>query len=548
MLIISSHCVIIDNERGDILSVPVLPVIMLLLGLTGMLGSLTWILRRGNRNRVTHLFMICQFAIVLWLISQLLILFSESRKQLLISYFIGNVGISIFSPFWLMFSAEYAEVSKSTRKLTDLMPLVSLSAILIILTDRFHRLYYAEIDIGTLCYGPAFYVFQVIYYLCIITGITMMCVKSFREHNQITKQTILLTLSTAVPMMINTLTVTRIIDLGVELTPLFFAFSSIMILIAISRYGLLNINRIAIKDAVNNIQSAVYIFDQGGNLTYRNRISADFWPNSNVKTLKEFISGISEHSKSAPTEDFSSVEAEYSGRSYIIRQSYVNDKYGNTVARVIVSNDVTEYYELARTEKKLSIEKERNRIAQEIHDSAGHTFTMISSIAKILQSKGIREDEAAAYLKEIDGLSRSGVTQLRCSINNLRDDEFMTSVTAAVKSVLGAVRGIETDLCIQGNEDDRYAFCIREVYDNCRETITNAMRYSGADRIDVIIKFQPENLELFILDNGKGCAAINENNGLRGIRERTESLGGTVRFTSVDGEGFTTIIKIPVKG
>lgn len=530
------------------MTVPIVPVILLLLGLAGMLGSLTWILRRGNRNRVTHLFMLCQFAIVLWLISQLLILFSESRKQLLISYFIGNIGISIFSPFWLMFSAEYAEVPKSVKKLTNLMPFVSLSALLIILTDHLHRLYYAEIDIGSLHYGPAFYVYQVIYYLCIITGITMMCVKSFREHNQITKQTILLTLSTAVPMMINTLTVTRIINAEIELTPLFFAFSSIMILLAISRYGLLNINRIAIKDAVNNIQSAVYIFDRSGNLTYRNRISSEFLPENSFNTLSDFIKDISERSSTDITEDFTSVETEYDGRSYIVRQSYVNDKYGNTVARVIVANDVTEYYELARTEKKLSIEKERNRIAQEIHDSAGHTFTMISSIAKILQVKGLKEEEITSYLKEIDGLSRSGVTQLRCSINNLRDDEFMTSVTAAVKSVLSAVRGIETDLCIQGEEDERYAFCIREIYDNCRETVTNAMRYSGADRIDVIIKFQPESLELFILDNGKGCTDISENNGLRGIRERTEALGGTVRFTSVEGEGFTTIIKIPLKG
>lgn len=530
------------------MSITLIPVILLLSGLAGMLGSLMWILRRGNMNHVTHLFMTCQFAIVLWLISQLLILFSESRKQVLISYFIGNIGISIFSPFWLMFSAEYSEVPKVSGKLFYIMPFVSLSAILIILTNSLHRLYYTELDIGVVHYGPAFYVFQVIYYLCIITGITMMCIKSFREHKQVTKQTILLTLSTAVPMMINTLTVTGIIKAGIELTPLFFAFSSIMILIAIRSYGLLNINRIAIKDAVNNISSAVLVFDQSGILTYRNRFASALFPQSGRLSLADMLKDISDHSSVQPADDFETVEAEYNGRSYIIRQNFVNDKYGRSVARVLVANDVTEYYELALAEKKLSIEKERNRIAQEIHDSAGHTFTMISSIAKVLQAKSTKDEESANYLKEIDGLSRSGVTQLRCSINNLRDDEFMTSVTGAVKSVLGAVRGIETDLCVQGEEDEKYAFCIREMYDNCRETVTNAMRYSGADRIDVIIKFLPEQLEIYILDNGTGCGSINENNGLRGIRERTEALGGTVRFSSVEGEGFSTIIKIPVKG
>lgn len=530
------------------MTITLIPVILLLSGLAGMLGSLMWILRRGNMNRVTHLFMICQFAIVLWLISQLLILFSESRKQLLISYFIGNIGISVFSPFWLVFSAEYSEFPKASGKLLYIMPFVSLAAILIILTNNVHRMYYTELDIGVVRYGPAFYTFQVIYYLCIIAGITMMCIKSFRDHNQITKQTILLTLSTAVPMMINTLTVTGIIKAGIELTPLFFAFSSIMILIAIRSYGLLNINRIAIKDAVNNISSAVFVFDQSGILTYRNRVASALFPQSGKLSLDDMLKDISAHSNTQPADNFETVEAEYNGRSYIIRQNYVNNKYGSSLARVLVANDVTEYYELARTEKKLSIEKERNRIAQEIHDSAGHTFTMISSIAKVLQARSSNDEETRDYLKEIDGLSRSGVTQLRCSINNLRDDEFMTSVTGAVRSVLAAVRGIDTDLCIQGREDERYAFCIREMYDNCRETITNAMRYSGADRIDVIIKFLPEQLEMYILDNGSGCTSINENNGLRGIRERTEALGGTVRFSSVVREGFTTMIKIPVKG
>ena len=223
------------------------------------------------------------------------------------------------------------------------------------------------------------------------------------------------------------------------------------------------------------------------------------------------------------------------------------DKSGRVMAKIIVINNVTEYYELAKTENRLSIERERNRIAQEIHDSAGHTFTMISSLARTLSIKLQDNPELTEYLDEIDGLSRSGVTQLRCSINNLRDDTFMTSVTGAVRSVADSLRNITADVCIQGTEDERYSFCIREVYDNCRETITNAMRYSGAEHIDIIVKFLEEQLEIYILDNGRGCSKIKENNGLRGIRERTESLGGTVRFISVSGEGFTTIMKIPLK-
>ena len=186
-----------------------------------------------------------------------------------------------------------------------------------------------------------------------------------------------------------------------------------------------------------------------------------------------------------------------------------------------------------------------------MHDSAGHTFTMISSLSKIAGCEIVSENpdisKISESLADIDGLSRSGVTQLRCSINNLREDEFMTTVTKAIQTVIDAVRGVEIDFCPQGIEDERYSFAIRTVYDNVRETITNTMRYSEADRIDIIAKFLGDRLEIYILDNGKGCEKIKENNGLRGIRERTEKLGGKVRFMSVKGEGFSTIINIPVK-
>ncbi len=504
-------------------------------GLFGMLGSLSWIIRRGNTKKVTIYFGICQSAIVLWIISQLMILFSVTRHQLWISYIIGNIGISLFSPMWLMFSSEFSDIK---HKIINFAPLISFFSIVMILTNPMHKMYYTEFERNNISYGLLFYVFQIIYYMFIITGITMMCIKHIRGKSRITKQIMLLTLSTAVPMAVNTLTVTKIINVGIELTPLFFAFSSIMILIAISRFGLLNINRIAINDTIDNISGGVIVFDSEDNLSYMNKYAENiFCDIENFDTLCRKTNLDMDY-------DFESSEIKLGDNYYNIKQSFCFSRSG-IMARIIIVNDVTEYHELAETERQLSIEQERNRIAQEIHDSAGHTFTMISSVARMLQVR-ITDSDIKNYISEIDGLSRSGVTQLRCSINNLRDDTFMTSITSAVRSVTDAVRNIDTDLCIQGTETEKYSFCIRQVYDNCRETITNAMRYSNAEHMDIIIKFLDDRLEIYILDNGKGCKNIKENNGLKGIRQRTESLGGTVRFISSAGEGFTTIMKIPV--
>lgn len=526
----------------------IISVMLLVVGLAGMTGTVTWVLMRGNSNRLTRLFIICQAAIILWLVSQLLILFSESRRQLWISYTIGNLGISTFAPFWLMFSAEYADAPRLLKKASNFLPAVSAASFACVVTNPIHRLYYAEFDKGTIDYGGLFYLFQILYYVFILTGISTMFIKHSRSGNRALNQSMLLALAAAVPLCINTLTVTGLIRVRIELTPLFFAFSVIMILIAISRYGLLNINRIAINDTIDNINSAVAVFDSNDVMTYKNKSAEKLIPAEIGSTLEELIAAAEKLTGKRLSGDITSAELVCEGEYYSIRQNFCLNKKGERIARILIVNNVSEYYELLNAEKKLSLEQERNRIAQEIHDSAGHTFTMISSLAKIIRAD-LGTDERTAkigeYVGEIDGLSRSGVTQLRCSINNLREDEFMISVTRAIETVTSAVRGVDIEVCVQGEETDAFGFCIKTVYDNTRETITNAMRYSGADRIDVIAKFLADRLELYIFDNGKGCGDISENNGLRGIRERTEALGGTVRFSSVPGEGFTTIIKIP---
>ncbi len=527
------------------MAVTAICVFFLLLGLCGMTGTLVWAIRRGNNNRVTRLFAACQISIILWLVSQLLILFSEVRYQYWISYIIGNIGIGLFAPLWLGFTYEFSGVKKLKKLIYCIIPIISCSAVFTVISNPLHNMYYASFDVHKVEYGPLFYIYQAVYYICIIAGITIMSLKFAKEKRQINRQAVLLILSAAVPLSVNTLTLFRIIRSRIELTPLFFAFSSIMVLLAVGRYDLLNINSIAMRDTVDSMDIGMAVFNSSGNITYSNKAVEKMIDMDGVSDITGFMSCLTDEK-----EDISSGEFHVNGSYLALERSVCSNKKGSAISTVATLNDVTKFHKLAAAEKKLSIEHERNRIAQEMHDSAGHTFTMISSLAKIANFElNKNEPDIGAVLRslnEIDGLSRSGVTQLRCSINNLREDTFMNTVTQAIQTVVDAVRGVEVDFCTQGDEDERYSFCIREIYDNVRETITNAMRYSEASRIDIIAKFTGSSLEVYILDNGKGCRNIKENNGLKGIRQRTESLGGTVRFMSVEGEGFSTIIKIPV--
>ncbi|MDE6102215.1 MAG: two-component sensor histidine kinase, partial [Ruminococcus sp.] len=143
----------------------VISVILLFAGLFGMGIAVAWIIRKGNNNRLTRLFGVCQISIILWIISQLLILFSVNLQQKQLSYTVGNVGISFFAPFWLIFSAEYIEVKSRFRKFFGILSALSVSAILLIVTNPVHHLYYSVFDMDNIEYAPLFYLYQVIYYI-----------------------------------------------------------------------------------------------------------------------------------------------------------------------------------------------------------------------------------------------------------------------------------------------------------------------------------------------------------------------------------------------
>lgn len=204
--------------------------------------------------------------------------------------------------------------------------------------------------------------------------------------------------------------------------------------------------------------------------------------------------------------------------------------------------------ELAITNEKLLLEKERNRIAQQVHDTAGHTLTMIQSYMKLAELCVKNEENAKAetYLSEARVLTSQGIRELRESINQLRREQSYELVTRGVMQLADQVKEIPVTVTVQGNDSEKYSHLSRIIYDTVRESLTNALKYAEGTKIEIIIRFQENIVELVIGDDGKGCDVIQENNGIRGIRERIENAGGTVRFLSSAGEGFLTRVKLPV--
>lgn len=215
---------------------------------------------------------------------------------------------------------------------------------------------------------------------------------------------------------------------------------------------------------------------------------------------------------------------------------------------------------MALSSRRLAVEQERNRIAQEVHDTAGHTLVMIQSLIKLIRREWEMAEAAEVtemvesrfkgaakeYLDQAQALSAEGIRELRQAINRMHKGEPERLVTEMVLGLAGQVKEIPVEVEFQGEDGEAYSHLSQLIHSCLQEGITNCLKYARASRMDVIVKFEPEALSLYLFDDGQGCKEIQESHGIRGIQQRVSQAGGQARVISAEGEGFQIYVRLPV--
>lgn len=519
-----------------------------------------WLLMKADKTRTTGALAACQLLIIIWCMPQLFSALPMTKGMKYLAYGISYIGISFIGPAWLEFAFLY-----SRRKLghgAELF-LFGISAVnySVLLTNEYHHLFYASFEVAQVVYGPVFYIHMAYTYICVLAGMAVV-LAAFKKNRVALAHIAVILLAAAVPLAFNLLYMTGLVRTGFDLTPPAFSLTSVLMLLAVFRYDFLDVNTMAFDKIFDSIAEGVVVYNRRDKITYCNG-AAVHWlglqTGDDMEPLRRILreKGADADCADSQTPVFT-LEDNGERRRLEVRQYIHRDKKGDMVAGTIMLTDVGRYYqlleqgrELAVTNQSLAIEKERNRIAQEVHDTAGHTLTMINSLLRLIrigykEERGREQDKLIEeYLLQAQELAGSGIRELRCSINNLRQSASYGLISQGVYQLAGSVKEFEVEVEIQGEDRQEYSHLSPVVYDCLREAITNCHKYAHATHMDVILKFGADSLNLYMFDNGKGCLHIEERNGIRGIRQRTEQAGGTVRFISESGEGFQIYINLP---
>lgn len=559
-----------------------------------------WLLIKADKNRVTAALAGCQILIILWCIPQLFSALPMTKAIKYLAYAVSYVGISFIGPAWLYFAFLY---SKRNLKPWARWGLFAISVLnySIFLTNEYHHLFYLYFDVAQVVYGPFFYGHMLFTYACVLGGMAVV-LKDFKKTNVSPSHICIIILAAAVPLGFNLLYMTGCVNIGFDLTPPAFALSSVLMLLAVFRYDFLDVNTFAFEQIFASIAEGIVIFNRRGKITYCNEAACNWLhmkAGENVEELYEIMkgyglnlfmdmtrtghpqpgTGVCQGQVFLPTNGIigsCAIENEGNGQVLTlengskieVKQYICQDKKGRAAAGTLIFTDVGKYFQLLKQgrelsviNQKLAVEQERNRIAQEVHDTAGHTLTMIQSLLKLIQveynkapeKEDIIQDESAMsrevvqeYISQARELSGSGIRELRCSINNLKKTASCELVTQGLCQLAESIREFEVEVDIQGQDGPEYSHLSSVVYECFREAVTNCLKYAGASHMDLIVKFTADRLNMYIFDNGRGCKNITEGNGISGIRRRVEQAGGQVRIRSEAGEGFQIYITFPI--
>lgn len=542
-----------------------------------------WLLVKAGRNRTTWALAACQILVIIWCVPLLFAGFLTTKGGKYLAYGISYVGICLIGPAWLEFSFRYCERTVS-RWMRAVLFGISILHYSVFLYNESHHLFYRQFTVENVVYGPVFYVHMAYTYLCVLAGMAVV-MKEFKKKKVAAGHLTVILLAAAVPLGFNLLYISRVIHSNFDLTPPAFAWSSFLMLLAVFRYDFLDVNSMAFDQIFTSIAEGVIVYNRNGKLTYCSE-AAKRWLGIDQKddcsTVKERLIKLGakgeelrfdEKPAAAASKEIASASSQKGleitledGTKIRMKQYIQKNSRGQMAAGIMILTDVSEYYELLRQSqelevsgRRLAVEQERNRIAQEVHDTTGHTLTMVQSLLRLVKMEWRREkqdqetreqgewkqDTMGEYIDQAQELVSGGIRELRCAINEMREKRDMT-VTQSVTQLAESVREIAVEPEFLGEDGPEYMKFSPVVYGILREAITNCLKYAEASHMDVIVKFEKSGLSLYIFDDGQGCEEIQENNGIRGIRNRAELAGGTARVLSAKGEGFQIYVNLPV--
>jgi two-component system, NarL family, sensor histidine kinase DesK len=190
--------------------------------------------------------------------------------------------------------------------------------------------------------------------------------------------------------------------------------------------------------------------------------------------------------------------------------------------------------------EQLAALAERERIARDLHDVLGHTLSVIVLKAELAGRLIERDPQRAALeIADVEKTARTALSEVRQAIGGYRSQGLPAEMELARKTLDAAGVALSCESALpQLTAAEETVLCLA-----VREAVTNVVRHAQATCCRVSFTTTDDGAHSLLIADDGAHPLVQEGNGLRGMRERVQSLGGRVSITS--GPGVTLLIELP---
>ncbi len=214
--------------------------------------------------------------------------------------------------------------------------------------------------------------------------------------------------------------------------------------------------------------------------------------------------------------------------------------------------------QLQRAEQERVLERERSRIARDLHDDLGSLLTRISLLSGLLQTDKDNPGQVETHAAKISQSANQTVRALEEIVWAVRPgSDSLQSLVEYIAHFAKELFESDTARCRLDLPHDLPAQPLppdvrHNIFLVVKEALTNALKHANATEVRVQAKVSGEILELCVQDDGKGfidnaSPEEGKRHGLGNMKSRAESIGGTLTVQSDAGKGtaITLRVKLP---
>lgn len=195
--------------------------------------------------------------------------------------------------------------------------------------------------------------------------------------------------------------------------------------------------------------------------------------------------------------------------------------------------------------EELTITKERNRVARELHDNLGHGLIALNMNLDVAEKTIDRDMEKAKELiLKSQKLVKESMDNLRKAVYALKEEKherFTKSIEEMAENIESTGK-VKVILNINDKSESLSPEYKEILYFTIKEALTNSIKHGKADEIRIDLSLE-ENVKLIIKDNGIGCKNLVKGNGILGLESRIKDYNGKMSF--ITNDGFMIELSLP---